>query len=198
MSADVDWRFGFRVPDGWIDVDLGLPEEVRANELAAAVDRLVEAEPGFADDAVRMTNVAISIVADAVAHEALVAAVGFDLVNGAVAPMAVAAYRLPGDRPVEVDRLARSLAEPHGQDITGREVTVVDLPGGPAVRVHAISEGGAPGGQSPVIEGVDHFFPVPGAPDILLLTCTTPAVAVGDLLLPTFDTMAATVHFEPA
>jgi hypothetical protein len=197
-GPDVDWRFGFRVPDGWVSVDLALPEHERAAELAAAVQGLVEAEPGYRADAERMTNAAVSIVADAVAHEAMVAAVGFELVSGAVAPMAVVAHRLPGEEPVDVDRLAASLGDAHGQDITGREVTVVELPAGRAVRVHAISEGGAPGGQSPVVEGVDHFIPVPGSPDLLLLSCTTPAVAIGDQLLPIFDTMASTVGFRPA
>lgn len=198
-GAEVAWRFGFRVPDGWIDIDLGLAESERFDAVAAAVDRLVADEPGFGDEAVRMKNAAHAIVTDAAAQGAMVAAVGFELVNGAVAPMAAVAHQLPGDTPVDARRLAESLEDPHARDITGREVSVVELPAGPAVRVHAISEGGdSAGGPLPVVEGVDYFVPVPGTTDMFLLSCTTPAVSIGDLLLPTFDTMATTVGFSPA
>jgi hypothetical protein len=33
---------------------------------------------------------------------------------------------------------------------------------------------------------------------MFLLSCTTPAISIGDLLLPAFDTMATTVGFSPA
>jgi hypothetical protein len=199
MSVVEGWNFGFEVPEDWIFGDLSLPEDERARALAAAVEGLADAEPAFREDAVRMTNAAISIVADAVAREALAAAVGFALVNGSVAPMAVVAHHLPGAEPLDVDRLADSLRRPHGRDINGRDVMVVDLPAGRAVRVHAISEGGSTsGGPSPVVEGVDYFIPVPGSDDLLLLSCTTPAVAIGDLLQPVFDEMATTVGIEVA
>jgi hypothetical protein len=193
------WNFGFEVPEDWVFGDLALTEDERAAALADAVERLVEAEPAFRDDAVRMTNAAISIVADAVARQALAVAVGFALVDGSVAPMAVVAHHLPGTAPVDVDRLAESLRRPHPRDLNGRDVMVVDLPGGPAVRVHAISEGGsASGAPSPVVEGVDYFIPVPGSDDLFLLSCTTPAVAIGDLLQPVFDEMAASVGIDVA
>jgi hypothetical protein len=198
-AADVGWRFGLHVPEGWVDVDLSLPEDLRFRAIDEAVDALVAAEPGFSDDAVRMKNAAWSVVADAVAQRAMVAAVGFERAAGATAPMSVVAHQLAGDAPIDVEALARSLEDSHPRDITGREVTIVELPAGPAVRVHAISEGGdAAGGPLPVVEGVDHFIPVPGTPDMLLLVASTPAVAIGDLALPVFDAIAATVGFLPA
>lgn len=84
---------------------------------------------------------------------------------------------------------------PRPEDVDGREVAVVALPAGPAVRVHAISESGAGSGRTTFVEGVDHFVPVPGADDALLLSCTTPSVAVGDLLLPLFDEIARSLRF---
>lgn len=198
-AADVAWRFGLQVPDGWVDIDLTLGEDERFRAIDEAIDALVAAEPGFGDDAVRMKNATWSVVADAVAQRAMVAAVGFEQVGGATAPMSVIAHQLAGEAPVDVAELARSLEAEHPRDITGREVTVVELPAGPAVRVHAISEGGdAVGGPLPVVEGVDHFIPVPGTPDMLLLVASTPAVAIGDLALPVFDAIADTVSFLPA
>ena len=110
------------------------------------------------------------------------------------------ALRLEGDRPADPEHLATLLAAPRPEDLRQREVDVVELPVGPAVRVHAIADqpGEGEGAGSVVVEGLDHFIPVPGGNDVLLVSCTTPMVALGDALLPTFDAIAASVTIAPA
>jgi hypothetical protein len=197
--VSTDWVFRLAVPDEWVTPDLDrLPADRRA-DLVVAVERLVADVPDLRDDAVALVEVAEAVIADAEQNDALVAAVGFAILEGVVVALSVAAYGIPGDAPPDVAELADDLRVPHERDLNGREVDVVDLPAGPAVRVHAISEG-APDvdGRTTVVEAVDHFIPVPGRSDMLLLAGSTPSVAIGDVLLPVFDEIAATVRFADA
>ncbi len=203
-----DWTFGLTVPEHWITVDVAdvagdpnrsgdAPESELRAQIAAGVDAYVDDQPDLGPAAAWMNDVAGTVIIDAVDRGALAAAVGFETVAGEIAPLAVVVQGLAGDQPPDVDSLADALRVARPEDINGRDVSVVDLPGGPAVRVHAISEG-APGdeGEIVVVEGVDHFIPVPGGTDLLLLSGTTPAVGVGDALLPLFDDIATTVEIR--
>jgi hypothetical protein len=186
-----DWVFRLAVPDGWIGVDLGRLPVDRRSDLVLAVDQLVADAPGLRGDTARLVAVAEGVVADAEAHDALLAAVGFEVVGGALVALSLAAYGVPGDEAFDVDALA--------EDLDGGEVVVVDLPVGRAVRVHAVSEAApGPDGRALVIEGVDHFIPVPGRTDMLLLTGSTPSLAAGDAPPPIFDEIAASVRFATA
>jgi hypothetical protein len=195
---DDDWYFGLQLPDGWVTAQLELPDGDRRDALRDDIDQLVTDEPGLRHDVDRMKVVAVDMTDRAVEHDAMASAVGFDLVDGAAVAMAISLHRLAADGDVDLDVLAETLSVPDELDVNPRDVEVVDLPAGPSVRVHTITEGG-PASEAagvPVIERVDYLIPVPGRPELLYVTCSTPSVAVGDLITPTFDAMAETVTID--
>jgi hypothetical protein len=197
-----DWNWGVVVPEDWLTVDVALPPADRRCVMVARVEELVAQTPAFEADAVRLVDIAEAVIDHAVANQALFVAVGFDHVGTELVAMSAAGYGLLGRFPPDLEALVEALQEPRPEDINGREVTTVELPVGPAVRLHVIYEayGGETdeGVQEPmVLEGVDHFIPVPQRTDMLLLSCTTPSVSVSDQLLPLFDAIAATVELEP-
>jgi len=199
MAEPGDWNWGVTVPDGWITVDVSLPAADRRGTLVAGVGALGAGSPLLAAAAARLVDVASEVVAHAVENEALFVAVGFEVLGVDIVTMAVAGYGLFGRYPPDLARFADILREPHDRDLDGRDVDLVDLPVGPAVRVHAISESGPPDeyGKLVYVEGVDHFIPVPGGSDMLLVSCTTPSIAVGDMVTELFDEIATTVKVEP-
>jgi hypothetical protein len=192
--VSTDWTFDLAVPEGW----LALSSTGSAADHRGALVREVEAVAerlGAAGAAPTMLDLATQVAADADERGAAVAAVGFELIGAQVVVTSMLAVCLPGAQPADPGELAAVLAAPSPDDLRQREVDVVTLPVGPAVRVHAIADQSRPEDGSPtvVVEGVDHFIPVPGGTDVLLVSCTTPMVAVGDAVLPTFDAIAASV-----
>jgi hypothetical protein len=194
-----EWDFEVVVPEAWLPLD---STGTRADHRGALVRDVEQAAArmGAANAAAVLLDMASQVAADADERGALAAAVGFDLVGDNVAVSSMMALRLEGDRPADPEHLATLLAAPRPEDLRQREVEVVALPVGPAVRVHAIADlpGDDEDAPSVVVEGLDHFIPVPGGNDVLLVSCTTPMVALGDALLPTFDAIAASVTIEPA
>lgn len=194
-----EWDFEVVVPEAWLPLtSTGTPADHRGalvREVEQAAARI-----GASGSAGALLDMASQVAADADERGALAAAVGFELVGDDVAVTSMMALRLEGDRPADPEHLAALLAAPRPEDLRPREVEVVTLPVGPAVRVHAIADqsGEAEGAPSVVVEGLDHFIPVPGGTDVLLVSCTTPMVALGDALLPTFDAIAASVTIAPA
>ena len=195
---DDDWHFGLELPEGWVTAQLDLPDDERRDALRDDIDQLVADEPGLRHDVDRMKVVAVDMSDYAVEHDAMASAVGFDLVDGAAVAMAISLHRLDADGEVDLDALAETMAVPDEFDVNPRDVEVVDLPAGPSVRIHTITEAGPTSDAAgvPVVERVDYLIPVPGRAELLYVTCSTPSVAVGDLIVPAFDAMAETVTID--
>ena len=70
----------------------------------------------------------------------------------------------------------------------GRQITVIDLPAGQAVRVRSF--------DSPVTN-LDIHIPVPGSTAYLLLSFSTPLAPLADALVGMFDAIAATLKWVP-
>lgn len=108
------------------------------------------------------------------------------------------AAKRPGRPAGQAKILARQLVEPRPGDVTSRTVQVVDLPGGPAVRVsyRADDEGGAqaPGALSVVLEVLEHWFPIDGCPKALVVEGRTPNLADGAGMVADLDRIAASVR----
>lgn len=81
-------------------------------------------------------------------------------------------------------------------DVRKREVAVVDLPAGHAVRVHALRRSGPDDDSDLLIDVVEHLIPVPRTTDVLVLQGSTPCLDVGDELGATFDRIAGTLVFR--
>ena len=70
----------------------------------------------------------------------------------------------------------------------------VDLPSGPALRVHRKrAQPADPTGQSVVSEGVTHAIRPPGIDDAIVMIMTWAALQLGDRLAKMADQIAATV-----
>jgi hypothetical protein len=190
--ATPQWSVRVTAPDDWMAIDVGLAPADRWAALAPQVEELLWRSPDLAVARPWVEHVAHDVAVDPVVEGALGMLVGFAALPDGFAAMSAGLWDMPGldrtGRGVDVGELACRLAEPRPDDLTEREVTVVGLPCGDAVRVHSIT--GTPTDPPAVVEGVDHLVPVPGTGDVLLLSCTTPTVALGDVLLPLFDSVA--------
>lgn len=222
VSRESDWRCSLRVPEGWITIDLDLGEAERRDALVASVEELLRETPALTPIAGRIAETADAAAQSAGETGGLFLALGFEHVGVDVVATAVTVYGIYGVQSQDVDSLAQELtsASPKPEDFGGREVNVVDLPVGPAVRVHTISSSSSAGGDqdsdaivagnepelgdgtaadvggSLFVEALDHVIPVPGRSDLVLLSCTTPAIALGEELLAVFDAVAASVEIE--
>jgi hypothetical protein len=199
MTVTGQWNWDVTVPETWIPVDVTLPAADRRGELVAAIEALARDSAELAPAAPGLVDLAHNVVSHAVENEALFVAVGFVPLGIDVVTMAVAGYGLFGQHPPDLELLVEELRQPHERDLDGRDVQLVQLPAGPAARVHVISADGPPDetGKVVYVERVDYFIPVPGGTDMLLVNCTTPSIAVGEMVTELFDGIANTVALEP-
>lgn len=109
-----------------------------------------------------------------------------------------AAAKRPGRPAAQAKVLARQLREPRPGDVSSREVEVVALPGGPAVRVsyRADDEGGAqaPSSLSVVLEVLEHWFPIDGEPTALVVEGRTSNLAHAGGMVQDLDRIAGSVR----
>ena len=98
-------------------------------------------------------------------------------------------------------RLAEVLAEPRPGDLTSRQVQVVDLPAGPAVRVgyRADDAEGQVEGAEPtvVLEVLEHWFLLPDLAKAFVLQGRTPNLVHREDLEADLDLIAGSVRLEP-
>lgn len=98
-------------------------------------------------------------------------------------PFDPVAAELPSDVDTVVSELADATIEPPGW----REVSRVDLPAGPAARIHVLdadrSDPAAAASDLPVVESVTHLVPATTAgPGIVLMTSWPALLAAGQLV----------------
>lgn len=100
-----------------------------------------------------------------------------------------------------VKALAGALAERRPGDLTSREVRVVDLPAGPAVRVsyQADDAGGqtSPSEMALALEVLEHWFLLPDLARAFVLQGRTANVTHRDELAADVDRIAQSVRLEP-
>lgn len=172
------------VPDGWFRVDL--TPGAREQAVAALIRRQfrgvdnapqVKAEArqnllAVAEDAFRNGGIELYV--------SLQTAAGFPL----SAALVITLTPPPADDRATVSpaRLADALAG------NGREVTVTELPAGPAVRVRR---------EDPPVTSVDLHIPVPASGAYLLLSFSTPLVPLASALVGMFDAIAGTLRWIP-
>lgn len=81
-------------------------------------------------------------------------------------------------------------------DGTGAASTVVELSAGPAVRLRRRGSAEGPDARVVEVEMLQYFVVVPGAARLLLLTFSTPNVALADALVELFDAIASTLRWR--
>jgi hypothetical protein len=200
--VDVDWTFTFHVPDGFLVVD---PDWAGADDdtaIGEAVDRHLDelAKPELTarrDD--RVSSVA-AFVRTAAAARAIGAALSVDCVEGGkpveAFVLAMVVEGFDETSPDALEALAAELRAEHPGDVAGREVAIVRLPAGRAVRLQGIFETDPGEAESTLVEDVQHWLPVPHTGTQLVLTCSTPQLAFAEHAVPVFDAIARTVEIQ--
>ncbi|MGH3250185.1 MAG: hypothetical protein ACRDOI_28845 [Trebonia sp.] len=174
------------MPDGWLGIDLTPGRRERS------VGALVDRQFAGIDNAPHLKAQARQELLDRA--KAAHAAGGLEMflslqhVAGVPLPASLAIFLVPPDdtRAVAADRLAQAL---DGED---RQIALVDLPAGRAVRVLR-SSGSADEPESTIQEV---FVPVPGGGWWLLLTFATPFGPLVPAMTKLFDAICATLRWD--
>jgi hypothetical protein len=95
--------------------------------------------------------------------------------------------------PGTIEALLAGAAAATELDVRPREAAPVKLPAGPAVRVRCLRRSGPD--DDLLVDVVEHWVPVPGHRDVVLLRGSTPCLDLGDELATVFDRVAGTLEF---
>ena len=192
------------------ELDLTLPQQWyrwdRENEVessARALDNYLTEHPEFGAARQTLLRLLLDTWADAADQGALAAAVLWQPAPGAAFAarlfVLAAERKVPGDEPAEIAALLDALGTPSPHDLRPRECEPVDLPAGRAVRLRRLTRTGDanPGEPEMAVEMVQHWVPVPGGTETVVLAGETPCVAVADDLAEVFDAIAGSLEVRP-
>jgi hypothetical protein len=194
MSA----AFHVWVPDTWYQWD---PADEAAST-ARQVDERIARQPELQSARQTLIHLLMECWRDAARQGAVAAAALWE-----PAPLAavtatllvmVAERAAPGDDRKEIAGLLDSLSGDSPFDVRPADLELIDLPVGPAVRLHRLARTDVAtlGEPDVIVDVVQHWVPVPGGTEILVLAGSTPCLAIADDLSRTFDTMAATLKLD--
>jgi hypothetical protein len=176
-----DW-FAVRVPRETSDAD-------------QLVEQAMTARPELADHRDALRNLIRGVVAacekiDAVAAYAAV----LDVVGGPLpATLVLTAHPMGGHT---LDAVAAEISRQPEEGLPAPSVGMFDLPAGRTARVERLAEGADNGkGRRPVSFLAQYVTEAPGGMAIML-TFSTPALALADQLRPLFHQIACTLRFE--
>lgn len=190
----------FRVvtPANWLDLDLD-PRTSRA-----ATARLVAGAVGGAPAAVSARRQLTSLLRQATRAAADKGAVFSSFLSDVIEGRPVAASLLAsmarsdqteGD---SLTALAEQLERSQGSQSRPATATVVKLGAGPAVRLRrrTMTEALSGEGGWAEVESVQYFLSVPGTRNLLVLSFSTPNLALSEAFAELFDAMAESLSWE--
>jgi hypothetical protein len=182
MTRPADYRL--ILPEGWFRIDL----EPGSREKSIAT--LVQRQFRGADDAPHLKQEArqklLATAHDAFRNGGIELHVSMQTAAGFPLSAALVVTLTPPHEHDQVMITPARLAETLTRD--GRQVTIMDLPAGQAVRVR--------NGEPPVTN-LDIHIPVPGSSAYLLLSFSTPLAPLADALVGMFDAIAGTLRWIP-
>ena len=181
MSRPSDYRL--MVPEGWVRVDL--QPGVREPALARLVDRQFRG----VDNAPQLKRQArdqfLRVAQYAYGNGGLELYVSLQTAGGLPLPASLVVTLTPPHEKetlrITPDRLAQALADDGGQ------VTLTEIPAGPAVRVRHRGEATT----------LDVHVVVPESGAYLLLSFSTPLDTLADAMVNLFDSIASTLRWVP-
>ena len=186
----LSWDFVLTVPPGWYLYDPD--QETRLDSTAQAVKRRTEAVPELAPARQALVDLLLGFWRDADEQGALAAATLWE-----PAPIAAVAASLTvlafSNAPATVEELLAGATGATTLDVRPREAAPVELAAGPGVRVRCVRRSGPD--DDLLVDVVEHWVPVPGHSDVLLLRGSTPCLDVADELADVFDAIAGTLKF---
>jgi hypothetical protein len=191
LAATTETSFTIATPGDWFSIRL--PHgEAGADELSAQLSAGWPGDQAPAEEELR--GLVRSLVGAASALDVLCAYATVFSSGGHWLPASLV-VNVFARRGQSLDEIAGQLS---GAGMAGQPaVSMVDLPGGPAVRVERLHEwAGSPDGRHPVSLLVQYVIEAPGSEQALALTFSTPALGLAEQLRPLFQAMARTVRFE--
>jgi hypothetical protein len=186
----VPGRAVFATPRDW--------QAIKLPQTSADAERLTEAviaaQPGLVSRRAEVERIVTSLVETCKVLDVAGAYVTLvDLQDGQRPATLVASVQPMGG--LTVTEVAEGLAGPPG--VTGSPgVRVFDLPAGSTARVELLRETG--GHEPPASQVVHYVTEIPGADGVMLLTFSTPGLALADSLRQVFHQIACSLHFEEA
>jgi hypothetical protein len=194
VTTTADWTFSFVAPTGFFVVDLERDVEGDREVTGQAVDRHIAdlGKPELAGQREAFIDEVIGFARDGERQGAAAVMTWLDTAEGDPLAATVVAYQVEGGE--ALGELAEDLRRPRPNDAGLRRAEVVSLPAGGAVRVHFLGEKPLEEGRSLVLEFVQYWLPVSGTGTRMVLSCSTPLIAVAEHITPLFDDIARTIE----
>ncbi|MFG1696787.1 hypothetical protein [Nonomuraea sp. NPDC049309] len=189
--ADLPYGFAVRVPDSWYAFDVA--RAGRTGDLARLVDARVAAAPELAPHRPVLLKTLREAAAVAARHGALFGAVMTDHVENAGTVLAtLLALHTPGRAGDTVETIASGVTAvpPRPGTPAWREVSIVELAAGRAVRVRGVETGDL---DSVTMQTL---VPIPGGHGVLDLVLTSPHPSLAEPMLDLFDAISATLAWS--
>jgi hypothetical protein len=194
--------FSLRIPETWFEFDIW--RATRTGDLSRMVDQRIEALPQLgphrsailrglrqlAKDAEQAGAVYCAAAADRVADDGTFLA---SLMVFSTAGTAEPALNTPEAIAAQITAVPPSAGSPDW-----REVQIIELPIGRAVRVRGLRTTTSPdGGQSLPIVSMQTLIPIPGSEGVLNVVLSSPLVSLTEGLLDLFDAISSTLNWQP-
>ncbi len=199
MNDERTWTFKYSLPARWFAVN---PQADSTELITTLVDHHVMSDPSLAPSRDVLVKALATFAVEAGQRGAAAAAFLATLESGIPVLGELLAISLRGaaaDVNAELDVLAANLRKGREGDITPREVEIVDLPAGRAIRVRLIGDLVDPRGRETAVDSVQYWVPVvhEHGHDVLLLSGGTPTLAAAEQFATTFDEIARSLRFAP-
>lgn len=195
--------FSLRVPPNWFELDVHpASRDASAREL---VRERVAQVPELESRRGEITKVLRDQAASAWDAGAVYCAGMVEPVADGVLPASVTVFLLPGplgassDEPDRLTALLPALTSKDAKDEndTWTRVQTLTLEGcGPAARTYGIEDVEPEPGKPLRVAQMQTFIPIPNVNRVLLVSCSSPAVAVAEGLFDLFDALTGTVRLE--
>jgi hypothetical protein len=201
VSVSAPARFSLRVPETWFEFDVW--RATRTGDLSRMVDRRLEDLPELRPHRSAILRGLRQLAEDAERRGAVYCAAAADRVDddgtmlATLMVFSTEGMPEPGLNTVEAIAAQITTAPRSDSSPDWREVAVVDLAAGRAVRVRGVSTTTSPDGtQALSVVSMHTLIPIPGADGVLNVVLTSPQLSLSDGLLDLFDAISATLSWE--
>jgi len=194
--------FSLRVPDSWYEFDIW--RATRTGDLARLVDARIAQTPELAPGRARLLRLLREAAADAERNGAVFCAVMADPVEDAGHLVASVTVFQTGGAPDPagntVEAIAAQVTSVPNTDASPqwRQVEIVELPAGRAVRVRGVEMIARAGKPAAACVMMQTLIPLPGGAGVLNVVLSSPQPALADQLLDLFEVISATLSWPPA
>ena len=198
--ASASVRVSLELPQGWYGLDL--QGDDIGGQVRAMVEERAAAEPALSRHFRDLTQSLQDLAAEGVERNAVLTGLLLDVINDAPVVghlLAFVAQWEGFEQGPGFDDLAVDLAIPRYGDVGPRYVDRVELPAANAVKVAFIGETArGEDGSTVALSAVQYWVPLDHTSEVLILSFTTPTLALADELEKMFDAVAMTLELEGA